>query len=436
MKNERMKRQLQQSLNAELSSLRTSTLQRDQLYQNAVGGYKVKRKLTVGLVLALVLTLLTVTAVAAALLSGKDFVNQFLAPMLSHTDEEQWTAAELKQILSLAEENGVKITDEIRLAMESDDPVYKEELLRLFMKIDLGFYPAAWPIEEQAWYDDMLVKYGLADERTRFLPAEGEISQEAALNIARQYILEKWSVNIELIDCTMYQQYMLSTDETGELIKMWDIEYESADGTIYVVCLKSDGSVIESELYTYIHQPEADTRIDDTQLPDDIWDLAARMRNDSFYTVDSLANFRSNYAPLIEAASDSNDASIVIMRLLLDIPYVEPKDTDIAPDHAFALATNAAIAQGWNDDWLGRCKYSISLRHYEDTEPVYRICFKLKPNQRDLFYDRQMPFGIVIQIHPATGSVISIVELNELDEFDRYCEFPDPHDNYDSLGNG
>ena len=26
--------------------------------------------------------------------------------------------------------------------------------------------------------------------------------------------------------------------------------------------------------------------------------------------------------------------------------------------------------------------------------------------------------------------------LNELDEYDRYCEFPDPHDSYDSLGNG
>ena len=400
------------------------------------GGFIVKKKMSAGLIFAIVMMLLTVTAVAAVLLSGKDFVNQFLAPMSSETAEECWSEAELSQIFTLAEENGVEITDEIRAAMESNDPVYKEELLRLFMKIDLGYYPAAWPLEEQAWYDELLVKYGLTEERTRFLPTEGEISQKEALNIACEYILDKWSVDVKQGEFILYQQYMLSEDETGKHIKMWDIEYESADGTIYVVCLRSDGSVIENEFYTYVHQPEAETSKDDTQVSNDIWDLAALMREDSFYTVDTLAHFRSDYAPLIEAAGDSKDASIVVMRLLLDIPYAEPKDTDITPDRALALATDAAVEAGWTEDWLGRCKFSVSYRDYADAEPVYRICFKLKQDQRDLFYNRQMPFGIVIQIHPVNGDVISIVELNELDEFDRYCEFPDPHDSYDSLGNG
>ena len=59
-----MKDLFQQTLNAELSGLRTSSLQRDQLYQNAVGGYKVKRKLTVGFVFALMLILVMATALA------------------------------------------------------------------------------------------------------------------------------------------------------------------------------------------------------------------------------------------------------------------------------------------------------------------------------------------------------------------------------------
>ena len=69
-----MKDLFQQTLNAELSGLRTSSLQRDQLYQNAVGGYKVKRKLTVGWVFALVLMLFTVTAVAAVLLTHTEII--------------------------------------------------------------------------------------------------------------------------------------------------------------------------------------------------------------------------------------------------------------------------------------------------------------------------------------------------------------------------
>ena len=401
------------------------------------GGFVVKKKMSTGLFFAVILMLVTVTAVAAILLSGKDFVNLFLAPMSSQTEADVWNEEELNQILVLAEENGLKINDDIRSALASSASIYKEELMRMFMKIDLGFYPATWPLEEQASYDELLVKYGLKEERTRFLPVEGEISEEEAIDIAEKYVLENWNVDLNEGQYTRYTQYMLSQDdESGIVSKIWDIEYEAADGTTYVVCLRPDGSVIEDQFMTYIHRPQADASDDDTQAPDDIWDLAVRMQDDSFYTVETLAHFRSNYAHLIEAAGGNKDARVVIMRLLLDIPYAEPKATDITPDRAFALASEAAVAEGWNNDWFARCRYSVSYRDYEDSKPVYRICFKLKQDQRELFYDRQMPFGIVIYIDPENGDVISINELNELDEYDRYCEFPDPHDNYDSLGNG
>ena len=55
MNNEMIKERIQQALNAELSGLRTSPMERDRLYENAIGGTKVKRKLTAGLVLGIVL---------------------------------------------------------------------------------------------------------------------------------------------------------------------------------------------------------------------------------------------------------------------------------------------------------------------------------------------------------------------------------------------
>ena len=428
---------IRQEINAELSFMDSRPSLHNDIMSQIKGEKVVNKKVSLALVFVLILLLTGTVAVAAVLLSGKDFVDQFLAPMSQKTEDAQWTDEELDQILSLAEDNGVEITEDIRAALKSSDPVYKEELLRLFMKIDLGFYPATWPLEEQAWYNELLVKYGLAEEQTRFLPAEGEISQEEALNIARKYMLEKWNVDVLQGEYTLYQQYMLSEDdETGAVTKIWDIEYESEDGTFYVVCLQPDGAVIEDEFNTYIHSPGANAGKVDSIVPDDIWDLAERMQDDSFYTVETLAHFRSDYGSLIEAADNSKDASVVVMRLLLEIPYAEPKDTEITPDRAFASAKNAAVAEGWTNDWLGRCRYSVSYRDYEDSEPVYRICFKLKQDQRDLFYDRLMPFGIVIYIDPENGDVISINELNELDEYDRYCEFPDPHDRYDSLGNG
>ena len=91
VKRKQMKDQIQKSLNTELSGLRTSSLQRDILYQNAVSGYKVKRKLTVGWVFALTLMLLTVTAVAAVLLTHTEIVEHFAVPMAQQNDTEEAT---------------------------------------------------------------------------------------------------------------------------------------------------------------------------------------------------------------------------------------------------------------------------------------------------------------------------------------------------------
>ena len=65
MKDKRIEERIQHSLNAELSGLRTTSDQRDQFFENATGGYKVKRKISAVAILVAALMLITVTALAA-----------------------------------------------------------------------------------------------------------------------------------------------------------------------------------------------------------------------------------------------------------------------------------------------------------------------------------------------------------------------------------
>ena len=60
---------------------------------------KMRRKISLGLVLALILCLLTVGALAAALLGGKDFVDQIMAPKAAESQSEKYTSEEVKEIL-------------------------------------------------------------------------------------------------------------------------------------------------------------------------------------------------------------------------------------------------------------------------------------------------------------------------------------------------
>ena len=70
MKDNRLEQRIQHSLNAELSGLNTTSWQRNQFFENATGGNKVKRKLTYSLVLAIVMLLIAATALAAAITNG------------------------------------------------------------------------------------------------------------------------------------------------------------------------------------------------------------------------------------------------------------------------------------------------------------------------------------------------------------------------------
>ena len=95
MKDKRIEERIQHSLNAELSGLRTTSYQRDQFFENATGGYKVKRKISVVAILVAALMLFTVTALAVVLLSPKEIVEQVAVPTAQSNEQENYTYKDL-----------------------------------------------------------------------------------------------------------------------------------------------------------------------------------------------------------------------------------------------------------------------------------------------------------------------------------------------------
>ena len=152
MRNNPVKR----SIDANLAGLRVTERSRTMI-MNTVGEEKpMKKKVSVALVLAIVLALLTIGALAA-LLGSKEFVGNVLAPKAAINASDKWTQEEVQEILRIAEENGIALSDENLARLQSGDGYFKEELMRLFAKVDLGFYPSTWSLEDQAWYDQFLV---------------------------------------------------------------------------------------------------------------------------------------------------------------------------------------------------------------------------------------------------------------------------------------
>ena len=89
MKDKMLEQRIQQSLNAELSGLNTTSWQRDQYCENATGGTKVKRKLTVGLVFAIVFKLLDGIALSAKMDENDKSVTLFLERAPEQREEQE-----------------------------------------------------------------------------------------------------------------------------------------------------------------------------------------------------------------------------------------------------------------------------------------------------------------------------------------------------------
>ena len=111
MKDKRIEERIQHSLNAELSGLRTTSYQRDQFFENATGGTKVKKKISVVAILVAALMLFTVTALAVVLLSPKEIVEQVAVPTAQSNEQENYTYEDLQNLLQTLNENGITLDE-------------------------------------------------------------------------------------------------------------------------------------------------------------------------------------------------------------------------------------------------------------------------------------------------------------------------------------
>ena len=187
MKDKELELRIQQSLNAELSGLNTTSWQRDKYFENATGGYKVKRKLTYGLVLAIVLLLAAATAIAVALLSPREVVEQVAVPMAQENDSDwrvntEFSPEELAEFIRAANESGITIdeNDDIMQALRNGEGYDEEETIMEVCRKAFGGTYSFWTLEQKHWFDEMMVAIGFADGPVWDMPGEGELSEEEA----------------------------------------------------------------------------------------------------------------------------------------------------------------------------------------------------------------------------------------------------------------
>lgn len=221
-------------------------------------------KRTVALALLALMLLLSATAVAAVLLSGREVVDEYAVPMASETAGDSYTVAQTLELVALAEENGIVLSENAKRSIDkmlaTGEGYYKEELIMAIAKAEFGENPSAWTLEQQNWFDDVCVAIGFIPEKEKSMPDKGEDAIAWAIAIADAYIQETYGDASDLHNPSIYEttgvQY-INGDVDGRYPGMYySVDYVPLEGTPsalyakqYWVFISEDGEILGDWVY-------------------------------------------------------------------------------------------------------------------------------------------------------------------------------------------
>ena len=188
------------------------------------GETKVKKKLSTGLVLAIVLVLLVAASVAVTLLTHQEVLEQVAVPLAVENDagagvNESFDAEQLAELVRSLNENGITLEENNRImqALQNGQGYYEEEVIMEICRQAFGGYFYTWTLEEQDWFERLMVKIGFRETYISYLPGKDNMTYEDAEAFAFRKIREEYGQELPLEDRSIWQLsrqfYMMDPDD-------------------------------------------------------------------------------------------------------------------------------------------------------------------------------------------------------------------------------
>ena len=439
---------IKQAIDATFSGVTMQTQMQYRVLREVRGEQKVKRKLSSGLVLAIVLMLLSVTALATMMLNT--FHQKTIEMEATNGLFSTWTTDDKVSFVNMMSDAGLKV-DSAKIARLHNSETAEEEKDQIASQIvtdcfgsgrggdftlydiialDYGPYET-WSIDIKAQVTEELLKYGALGSLYAMdvLPFANEISQDQTVQIAYDMLTSKYNITkAELIAMRMdvyFREIPYGPEETVH--RLWQIRFSPFDGDKeYTVDVNSDGTVLDSS------EPE-------TRRAEPIMDrFHELLRTDNFWTPEGLAAYAKEWPALLKYAIASGEEVRPLAIYLSQIPYELPNEDALSQENAHEMAEQAILQfPGWTQERLNLYKFSASYRVYTPGHPEWRFGYMLASfDDYARFYAGEIPIGIVVRIDAYSGAVLSIQEKKDMDGSNDYTEFPDHRDTHSSDGVG
>ena len=218
----------------------------------------VKNKLSFGLILLLIFMFMSLTALAVALLTGTQIIEQVAVPMAQGNDteaftQESYTHEELVQLIQTLNENGITLDEDasIMRALRNGQGYWEEEVLMAICREAFGGNFSTWSIEEKHWFDNMTVQIGFQEQNPYRIPGEGDMTIPEAKAHAAKLLREEYGVELPAESDEKWVLwewfYEAWTDMSGSHPAEWKFEYINRTTNVpeYVVSFDQNGTLLD-----------------------------------------------------------------------------------------------------------------------------------------------------------------------------------------------
>lgn len=255
--------EIQQAVNATLSSLHVSDTEVGMLLAQAKEGKKIRKKLSVTMVLLIALVAISITAFA--IISLQQYYEKTLEKEGNYGLIKNWSAKEHIDFVEMMTEAGIGL-DESKLIQMRNLTLKEEERGKIAWELIQEYYPSRdgvltsvdiiakekgpveyWSLEDKAWLSEQMLKYQPSNlSSINTLPKDGDVNQEEAEKIffdyyKTQYGLERSDYALD----TLVVSFSEVKTDTGTSRKEWGFSVFLKDDADFPLgmAVQNDGKI-------------------------------------------------------------------------------------------------------------------------------------------------------------------------------------------------
>lgn len=430
--------QIRHAVNARLSGLEGNPGLARRVIQAAKGEEKVKKRLSVGLVLVIVLlALAAVTALATALLWEQQVI-----PMKEIEQSEgeymDWPINQKKVLIQALMDSG-HIQESAETTLLFDDATDEAErhaaadrlVLALTgqtdvkeITVDIITYAImgpsdTWTPEQRVWWQQVTKRfYGDINPDTLILPTEDVLSEQEAVAIAKQAAMEAWNDSEEVLENALVVADLYVTEQRPDY-RRWSIQFQLRREDGYVERIRA---VIVDEYGEVIADP-------DVSMPS-VWELAENARTNQEAEASPIVQAYMKYMeqadslpiqqwPIALKAAYSQEVRPMVQRALSSgemkaygADGVGPTEKSIiaSTTYAYGLPAKADIsftdAQSRAEQRLFDA-YGLETKSVVSVYPYYDITVPDNPRWKFVFYtDYDLEVMYRVELKARTGEIV------------------------------